>query len=122
MQDELRYQVLRFLSDHPQASQREVAQHLGMSVGKVNYCIQALVDKGLIRVNRFKNSRHKAAYLYLITPKGLEQKLLLTYRFLQRKMKEYDSLAVEIEALRAEVDSATGTDLVPPAEQESVPL
>lgn len=112
LSDELRYKLLKFLGDHPQASQRDAAAHLGVSIGKVNYCIQALIEKGHLKVQNFKNSRRKSAYLYLLTPAGVEQKVLLTYSFLQRKIAEYDSLASEIEQLRAEVreDATNGTE------------
>jgi len=104
--DEVRYRLLKFLAENPEASQRDVARHLGISVGKVNYCIRALVDRGLVKVQNFTNSRRKSAYLYLLTAAGIEQKVSLTIRFLQRKIHEYDRLAVEIESLRAEVDSS----------------
>lgn len=110
LNDDVRYKLLKFISTHPQASQREVAEQLGLSVGKVNYCIQALIDRGLVKVQNFKNARKKSAYLYLLTPAGVEQKVLLTYAFLQRKMAEYDSLASEIEQLRAEIGANTPAD------------
>jgi len=103
LNDEVRYKVLKYLADNPQASQRDVARHLGVSIGKVNYCIQALIELGWIKAQNFKNSRRKSAYLYLLTPAGVEQKVSLTIRFLQRKLVEYSHLAVEIESLRAEV-------------------
>jgi EPS-associated MarR family transcriptional regulator len=103
LNDEVRYKLLKYLADNPQASQRDVAQHLGISIGKVNYCIQALVELGWIKVQNFKNSRRKSAYLYLLTPSGIEQKVSITVRFLQRKLVEYDRLAHEIQQLRAEV-------------------
>ena len=106
LSDEVRYKLLKYLADNPQASQRDVALHLGVSIGKVNYCIQALVQLGWIKVQNFKNSRRKSAYLYLLTPDGIEQKVSVTVRFLQRKLVEYDHLADEIQQLRAEVGSA----------------
>ena len=108
--DEVRYKLLKFLTENPEASQRDLAQHLGVSVGKVNYCVQALVEKGWVKVQNFKNSRRKSAYLYLLTPAGVEQRVSLAVRFLQRKIAEYDLLASEIEALRAEVIAEEGGD------------
>lgn len=105
LNDEVRYKLLKYLAENPQASQRDVARHLGISIGKVNYCIQALTQLGWIKAQNFKNSRRKSAYLYLLTPAGVEQKVSLTIRFLQRKLAEYSHLAVEIEALREEVGS-----------------
>ena len=106
LSDEVRYKLLKYLADNPEASQRDVALHLGVSIGKVNYCIQALVELGWVKVQNFKNSRRKSAYLYLLTPDGIEQKVSVTVRFLQRKLVEYDHLAHEIQQLRAEVGSA----------------
>ena len=103
LSDELRYRLLKLLMDQPNASQREVAASLGISVGKVNYCVRALIEKGLVKAQNFKNSRQKSAYLYLLTPSGVEQKLLLACEFLQRKLTEYDSLSAQIEQLRAEI-------------------
>jgi EPS-associated MarR family transcriptional regulator len=103
LSDEVRYKLLKYLVDNPQASQRDVARHLEISIGKVNYCIQALINLGWIKAQNFKNSRRKSAYLYLLTPAGVEEKMSLTIRFLQRKVADHDRLAHEIEALRAEV-------------------
>jgi EPS-associated MarR family transcriptional regulator len=103
LDEEARYRLLSFLHDHPEASQREVASALGMSVGKVNYCLKALIEKGWIKARNFKNSRNKAGYIYALTPKGIEEKLDVTVAFLRRKMKEYDEIAQDIERLRADV-------------------
>lgn len=101
--DELRYRLLNHLAEHPDASQRDVARELGISVGKVNYCVNALIGKGLVKVNNFTNSQHKSAYLYVLTPRGIEEKISVTYQFLRRKMAEYDDLVKEIEKLKGEV-------------------
>jgi EPS-associated MarR family transcriptional regulator len=110
LSEESRYQLLKYLADNPRASQRDIARFLDVSVGKVNYGIRALVARGWIKVQNFTNSNHKAAYLYLLTPSGLEQKVSLTVRFLNRKLAEYDHLANEIEALRVEVALAEAVD------------
>ena len=107
--EEFRYQLLKYVSEHPQATQRDLAAHLGVSVGKVNYCLHALVERGWVKVRNFTNSNRKAAYAYYLTPKGIEEKVLVTYRFLQHKLAERDILLQEIERLRAEVNSVAGT-------------
>jgi len=83
-------------------SQRELARELGISLGKTNYCLQALVRKGLVKATNFKNSHNKAAYMYLLTPRGVESKATLTMKYLQIKMREYEALRVEIEEVRRE--------------------
>lgn len=108
--DEVRYRLLRHLEEHPDASQRDLAQHLGVSVGKVNYCLRALIVKGLVKVRNFRNTRRKSAYLYVLTPKGIEEKFNVTASFLRRKVAEYDMLSREIERLKCEVsDMNAGT-------------
>ena len=104
LSEEMRYKVLRLLQTNPQLSQRDVARELGISLGKVNYCVQALVRKGWIKATNFKNSHNKAAYMYLLTPRGLEEKGRLTMRFLSIKMGEYEKLRVEIEQIRSEAE------------------
>jgi EPS-associated MarR family transcriptional regulator len=100
--DETRYQVLRLLEMNPHLSQRDVARALDVSLGKINYCLRALIQKGWIKVSNFKNSRNKAAYMYLLTPQGIEQKSHMALRFLHRKVREYEELKGEIRKLRRE--------------------
>jgi len=102
--EEVRYKLLKLLEPNPQLSQREVAQALGISLGKVNYCLKALADKGWIKASNFKNSRNKAAYAYLLTPRGFEEKARVTARFLQTKMREYEALKHEIEQIRLDAE------------------
>jgi EPS-associated MarR family transcriptional regulator len=102
LSEELRYKLLKLLGPNPHLSQRELARELDMSLGKVNYCMRALTDKGWIKATNFKNSRNKIAYMYLLTPRGLEAKARLTRRFLQIKMREYEALKLEIEQIRTE--------------------
>ena len=101
----MRLKLMRLFEANPKASQRDVASEFGISLGKVNYCLQALMQKGWIKASRFKNSRNKAAYRYLLTPRGIEEKAALTVRFLQIKMREYETLRAEIEQLRREGQS-----------------
>ena len=99
---EAHFRVLRLLEGNPQMNQRELAAAAGVSFGKTNYCINALLEKGLIKVQNFKSSKRKLAYAYLLTPAGIAEKAALTQRFLARKMEEYDALKAEIEQLKQE--------------------
>jgi EPS-associated MarR family transcriptional regulator len=103
LSDEMRYRLVRLLEPNPQMSQRDIARELGISLGRVNYCLQALMRKGWIKAAHFKNSQNKAAYMYLLTPRGVEAKARLTLRYLQIKVREYESLRAEIEDIRREV-------------------
>ncbi|MFC3340488.1 MarR family EPS-associated transcriptional regulator [Paracandidimonas soli] len=102
--EESHLKVLRLLESNPQLSQRELAEALGVSVGKVNYCLNALIDKGLVKIQNFRNNKNKRVYAYLLTPKGIAEKAEMTVQFLQRKMVEYELLREEIERLRLEID------------------
>lgn len=102
MQDEITYKLLKALEANPNQSQRELSKSLGISLGKTNYCLKALIDKGLIKANNFKSNPNKAKYLYLLTPAGVEAKTRVTLRFLRRKIEEYDRLKQEIADLRRE--------------------
>ncbi len=106
---DIHLKLLRYLEDNPQVSQRELAEHLGVSLGKTNYCLKAVIEKGLVKARNFKNNANKRAYLYLLTPKGIEAKAQISVRFLQRKMDEYEALHVEIEQLRNELKNNTST-------------
>lgn len=99
---ETQYKVMRLLEANPEMSQRDVARALGVSVGKANYCLRALVVKGCIKATNFRNSRNKAAYMYLLTPQGVNEKARLTVEFLQRKVREYEALRDEIKQMRRE--------------------
>ena len=101
---ETHLKVLRRIEANPEITQRELAQDLGVSLGKVNYCLKALMQKGWIKANNFKNSNNKAAYAYLLTPTGIERKAQITARYLKRKIEEYESLRTEIEQLKSEVN------------------
>lgn len=103
LSDEARYKILKKLETNPDISQRELAEELGISLGKANYCLQALIEKGLIKAKNFSKSQKKVRYLYILTPEGLENKAALTRRFLQRKIAEYEALRAEIEEIRKEL-------------------
>ena len=106
LSDDLRYRLLKHLAEQPQASQRQLSQVLGVSVGSLNYCINALIERGWVKVTNFRNSHHKLAYAYLLTPSGIEAKTRIAVRFLQRKLEEYEALEQEIAQLRSEVAAA----------------
>src|SRR5450755_646627 len=95
--------LLRLLEAKPDLSQRDLSRELGTSLGKVNYCLNALIDKGLVKVRNFRNNRNKLGYAYLLTPRGIDSKATITVQFLKRKMAEYETLKAEIEQLQREV-------------------
>jgi len=104
MDDATNYQLLKTLEANPELTQRDLAKELGFSLGKTNYCLRALMDKGLVKACNFRNSRNKTAYIYKLTPQGIEEKARVTYRFLKRKQREYEQLKREIEELAQECE------------------
>ena len=90
------FDVLRNIQKNPESSQRELAENLGFSLGKLNYCVKALQDKGLVKIENFKKNPKKINYIYVLTPKGIAEKTKLTLNFMKRKMKEYDELKNEL--------------------------
>lgn len=102
LQEDTAFRVMRLLDQTPDLTQRELAQQLGLSLGGLNYCLKALMEKGWVKVQNFSHSKNKFGYMYLLTPAGIARKAELTGRFLQRKMAEYDALRLEIEALKLE--------------------
>tara|TARA_B100002052_G_scaffold263694_1_gene259046 strand:- start:1440 stop:1742 length:303 start_codon:yes stop_codon:yes gene_type:complete len=91
------FNVLRKINNKPQSSQRELAEELGFSLGKLNYCLKALQEKGLVKIENFKKNPKKINYIYVLTPRGLAEKTKLTLNFMKRKMTEYEELKKEIE-------------------------
>ena len=106
LQEENQLKVMRLLEANPQLSQRDLAVALGVSLGKVNYCLKALLGKGFIKMQSFRKSPNKLAYIYLLTPVGIAGKSVLTVRFLERKVAEFESLTLEIEVLKSEMNQA----------------
>ena len=104
--DTTSYSLLKTLEENPGLSQRDLARRLGISLGKVNFCLKALIAKGCLKVSNFRNNENKLAYAYLLTPHGLEQKARMTMEFLQIKTREYERLRMEIEELRRDVEEA----------------
>jgi len=103
LQEDTYFRVLKILGDNPQINQRELSKQLGLSLGGINYCLRALIEKGYIKVQNFSSSKRKLGYAYLLTPKGVREKATLTYRFLQRKICEYEDLRTEIEVLKIDL-------------------
>ena len=101
-QKDIRLDLLRRLESNPEYTQRELSNDMGVSLGKVNYCIKKLTEKGLIKITNFKQNPNKVGYAYLLTPQGIEEKSRLTFAFLKRKIIEYEILKKEIIALKLE--------------------
>lgn len=100
----IQYGLLKTLEGNPGLSQRDLARRLGVSLGKVNFCLRALVEKGCLKVSNFRNSENKLAYAYLLTPRGMEERAGMTVNFLRRKVAEYERLRLEIEELAREAE------------------
>jgi EPS-associated MarR family transcriptional regulator len=108
MTDDTHYRVLKILEQNPHISQRELAGEMGVSLGKVNYCLRALIERGWVKMDNFSHNPHKLHYAYLLTPRGLKAKTTLTARFLKRKLAEYEALRAEIAQLQGETGSLAG--------------
>jgi len=113
--DELRYKLLKALEQNPNLSQRQLSKELGISLGKVNFCVNALLDVGLLKAQNFKSSQNKLAYAYILTPKGIEEKAAVTTRFLHRKLKEYAEIEKEIELIEQELTVCKTSKVVAPS-------
>ena len=94
------FNLLRKIENNPETSQRELASQLGFSLGKLNYCLKALKEKGFIKIKNFKKNKNKINYIYIITPQGFSEKAKLTINFMKRKMQEYDELKIELEKMK----------------------
>ena len=104
--DEYRYKILKILATNPEISQRDLAKKLDISLGRVNFCLKALIEKGLLKASNFRNNQNKMAYMYLLTPQGLEEKTVITARFLKLKLQEHAKLQAEIEELRNDANQS----------------
>ena len=103
MNEEITHKLFNLLEHDPNLSQRELAREMGISLGKTNYCLKGLMEKGWLKACNFKNSNNRIAYAYILTPKGLREKAKITARYLKRKIHEYEILKSEIERLRQQV-------------------
>lgn len=101
--EDTKFRILRVLHEQPHITQREIASHIGISLGGVNYCLRALANKGMVEIKNFRNSNSKVGYAYMLTPKGIAEKTALTTQFLKRKTEEYKVLKAEIETLKEEI-------------------
>lgn len=117
LNDSQRFELLKLLHESPQMSQRRLALVMDVSLGKINYCLKALIVKGLVKLDNFRRNPDKREYAYLLTPAGLEEKTRITLAFLKRKVAEYETLAKEIEELRSELKES-GTNIAVASERE----
>ena len=108
MQEEVRFRILHLLQGNPEMSQRELADSVGVSVGGMHYVLSALIDKGYIKLSNFSAAKDKRRYAYILTPKGIAEKVKMTYLFLHRKNEEYDALKAEIRLLEEELEAGQG--------------
>ena len=106
IQEDTYFRVLRMLQDNPDLTQRDIAERLGVSTSGMNYCLNALIDKGWVKVQNFSQSKNKFGYIYVLTPQGIVEKVTLTSRFLKRKQAEYEALRAEIDGLNQELDNS----------------
>ncbi|MDP7150608.1 MAG: MarR family EPS-associated transcriptional regulator [Paracoccaceae bacterium] len=104
LQEDTNFRVLRLLQENPEMSQRELAEAVGVSVGGIHYVLNALIEKGLVKLGNFTAAEDKRRYAYILTPKGLADKASITRRFLARKIQEYEALKSEIDALKSEIE------------------
>ena len=108
LQEDTNFRLLQLLHDNPHLSQREMAKALGISFGGANYCLNALIEKGLVKIHNFSQNQNKFGYAYLLTPSGISEKVMLTGRLLKRKLEEYEELKAEIKALKLELVAKNG--------------
>ena len=106
LQEDTHFRVLRLLQENPDLTQRELAERLGISVGGLNYCLKAMIERGLVKMRNFAQSKNKFGYVYVLTPSGIAEKAAITHRFLQRKMEEYEALKTEIQVLKEESEKS----------------
>ena len=109
LDEETRYRLLKALEGNPELTQRQLASELGMSLGKANYCLRALIDRGWVKFANFRESPDKRGYMYFLTPQGFSEKARVARTFLQKKRSEYEALERQIEALRKEVGEDCGS-------------
>ena len=108
---EIRYRLLKLLENNPNLTQRQMAEKMGLSLGKFNYCLKELAKKGIVKIERFTTSDNKAGYVYLLTPRGINEKARITASFLKRKLDEYKEIKQEIELLQKEVEQTENLSL-----------
>lgn len=109
LQQDTHFRVLQILQDDPDITQRELAGRLGVSVGALNYCLKALMERGWVKMQNFSGSKNKFGYMYILTPRGLAEKAALTGSFLRRKLEEHEALRLEIESLKLQIERDAGS-------------
>jgi len=112
VEDEIHYKLLKVLEETPDVTQRELAARLGISLGKANYCLRALMGRGWVKMGNFHRNPNKMGYVYLLTPSGIDQKARFAVRFLRHKLHEFDALKAEIERLKVEVADSAANESV----------
>ncbi|MDE8653006.1 MarR family EPS-associated transcriptional regulator [Novosphingobium album (ex Liu et al. 2023)] len=100
--EDVHFRIMRLIAEHPNLSQRQMANELGISLGRINYCLKGLIEKGLVRIENFRASKSKLHYIHVLTPNGIAERGKLTANFLKRRLAEYDALAREISDLRGQ--------------------
>jgi EPS-associated MarR family transcriptional regulator len=112
VEDEIHYKLLKVLEENPDVTQRELAARLGISLGKANYCLRALMERGWVKMANFRRNPNKMGYVYLLTPKGIDEKARITVRFLRHKLHEFDALKTEIKRLKVEVANSGANESI----------
>jgi len=112
VEDEIHYRLLKVLEENPDITQRELAVRLGISLGKANYCLRALMGRGWVKMANFRRNPNKMGYVYLLTPRGIDEKARFAVRFLRHKLNEFDALKAEIERLKVEVAASATNESV----------
>jgi len=110
-EQEIRYRLLKILSQDSSLTQREMSRRMGISLGKLNYCVTELAKKGFVKIHRFKDSSNKTKYIYLLTPRGVEEKARVTLSFLRRKLREYEEIKRQIQELSQEIEGKETEDI-----------
>jgi EPS-associated MarR family transcriptional regulator len=121
IQEDIHFRIMLILQGTPDMTQREMAEELGISVGGLNYCLKALIDKGFVKVQNFSNSKNKFRYVYLLTPMGIAEKVALATRFFSRKMEEYEALKSEVDALGQDKAQKSMIQVTTPSSSAPVP-
>ena len=120
MEDEIQYKLLKALQENPDVTQRELASMLGISLGKANYCLRALLGRGWVKMANFRRNPNKMGYVYLLTPQGIEEKARITLRFLRHRLHEFDALKAEIERMQLEVGNSSANEAVAPITEKPI--
>ena len=116
----IRYRLLKILSDDSSLTQREMSRRMGISLGKLNYCLTELAKKGFVKIHRFKDSSNRTKYMYLLTPRGMEEKTRVAMNFLKSKVREYEEIKRQIKELSVEIEGKEGEGIFSEEVQEAL--